>query len=225
MKNLLAKTVAGFLFLMLMMTLALFLTAGSAAYWQGWAYLATFAGCTLWITLDLFRNDQQLLERRVKGGPVAEKQRNQQLIQSLANLFFILLFIIPGLDYRFHWSKVHAAISLVSDGVVTLGFYIVSKVFKENSFTSATIEVVNKQVVISSGPYRLVRHPMYAGAFLLLLFTPLALGSWISILLPLPLFLVIVLRLLDEEKYLLANLAGYGEYCKQVRFRIIPGVW
>ena len=78
MKNLLAKTVAGFLFLMLMMTLALFLTAGSAAYWQGWAYLATFAGCTLWITLDLIRNDQQLLERRVKGGPVAEKQRNQQ---------------------------------------------------------------------------------------------------------------------------------------------------
>ncbi len=225
MSNLFIKTFLGFAFLMLVMAVALFLPAGSLGFWQAWVYLAVFAGCTILITAYLMRNDQDLLARRVRGGPTAETQKSQQVIQSLASLFFIALFIVPGLDFRFHWSSVPPAVSWVADGFVALGFYIVFLVFRENSYTSATIEVSGEQKVISSGPYAVVRHPMYAGAFLLLLATPLALGSWVSIPLPIPVILVIIVRLLDEEKFLSANLSGYEAYRQKVRYRLVPYVW
>jgi protein-S-isoprenylcysteine O-methyltransferase Ste14 len=225
MNNLLIRTFLGFAFLMLVLALAIFISAGSLAFWQAWGYLAVFAGSTLLITFYLIRRDRALLERRVRGGPTAERQKSQQLIQSLASICFIALFILPGLDYRFHWSRVPPAISILADGFVALGFYIVFLVFKENSYTSATIEVADEQRVIATGPYALVRHPMYAGAFLLLIFTPLALGSWAALPLPIPLILVIVLRLLDEEKYLSAHLPGYAEYRQKVRYRLLPSIW
>jgi protein-S-isoprenylcysteine O-methyltransferase Ste14 len=225
MSNLFLKTFLGFAFLMLVLALALFLPAGSLLFWQAWVYLADFAGCTILITIYLMRNDRELLARRVRGGPTAETQKSQQVIQGLASLFFIALYIVPGLDYRFHWSHVSPIISWVADAVVALGFYIVFLVFKENSYTSATIEVSGEQEVISSGPYAVVRHPMYAGAFLLLLATPLALGSWVSIPLPIPVILVIIARLLDEEKFLSANLSGYEAYRQKVPYRLLPYVW
>jgi protein-S-isoprenylcysteine O-methyltransferase Ste14 len=223
--NLLVKTFLGFAFLMLVLALALFLPAGSLRFWQAWVYLADFAGCTILITAYLMRNDRELLSRRVRGGPTAETQKSQQVIQGLASLFFIALYILPGLDYRFHWSHVAPVVSWVADAFVALGFYIVFLVFRENSYTSATIEVSGEQQVISSGPYAVVRHPMYAGAFLLLLATPLALGSWVSIPLPIPVILVIIVRLLDEEKFLSANLSGYEAYRQKVRYRLLPYVW
>jgi protein-S-isoprenylcysteine O-methyltransferase Ste14 len=225
MDNLFLKTFLGFAFLMLVLALALFLPAGSLLFWQAWVYLADFAGCTILITIYLMRNDRELLARRVRGGPTAETQKSQQVIQGLASLFFIALYIVPGLDYRFHWSHVSPIISWVADAFVALGFYIVFLVFKENSYTSATIEVSGEQEVISSGPYAVVRHPMYAGAFLLLLATPLALGSWVSIPLPIPVILVIIVRLLDEEKFLSANLGGYEAYRQKVPYRLLPFVW
>jgi protein-S-isoprenylcysteine O-methyltransferase Ste14 len=225
MDNLLVKTFLGFAFLMLVLALALFLPAGSLRFWQAWVYLADFAGCTILITAYLMRNDRELLARRVRGGPTAETQKSQQIIQGLASLFFIALYIVPGLDYRFHWSHVSPVVSWVADAFVALGFYIVFLVFKENSYTSATIEVSGEQQVISSGPYAVVRHPMYAGAFLLLMATPLALGSWVSIPLPIPVILVIIVRLLDEEKFLSTNLSGYEAYRQKVRYRLLPYVW
>ncbi|RPI30035.1 MAG: isoprenylcysteine carboxylmethyltransferase family protein [Chloroflexota bacterium] len=225
MNNLFVKTFFGFAFLMLVLAVALFLPAGSLSFWQAWVYLAVFASCTVLITAYLIRYDRELLARRVRGGPTAETQKSQQVIQSLASLFFIALFIVPGLDYRFSWSDMPPAISLVSDGFVALGFYIVFLVFRENSYTSATIEVSDEQKVISSGPYGVVRHPMYAGAFLLLLFTPLALGSWVAVPLPIPLILVIVTRLLDEEKFLSSNLSGYDVYRLKVPYRLVPYIW
>jgi protein-S-isoprenylcysteine O-methyltransferase Ste14 len=225
MDNLLVKTFLGFAFLMLVLALALFLPAGSLRFWQAWVYLADFAGCTILITAYLMRNDRELLARRVRGGPTAETQKSQQIIQGLASLFFIALYIVPGLDYRFHWLHVAPLVSWVADAVVALGFYIVFLVFKENSYTSATIEVSGEQQVISSGPYAVVRHPMYAGAFLLLMATPLALGSWVSIPLPIPVILVIIVRLLDEEKFLSTNLSGYEAYRQKVRYRLLPYVW
>jgi protein-S-isoprenylcysteine O-methyltransferase Ste14 len=173
----------------------------------------------------LIKCDQRLLAGRVKAGPVAEVQKGQQIIQSLASLFFIGLFIVPGLDYRFHWSAVPAVVSWVSEGFVALGFFIVFLVFRENSYTSAIIEVSDEQRVITSGPYSVVRHPMYAGASLLLLFAPLALGSWVALLCPLPLILVVAVRLIEEEKYLMANLSGYEAYRQKVRYRLIPFIW
>jgi protein-S-isoprenylcysteine O-methyltransferase Ste14 len=225
MSSLLAKAFLGLAFLLLVLALALFLPAGSLSYWQGWIYLAVFGFCTLLITAYLMRNDPALLSRRVRGGPTAETRKSQQIIQSLASLFFVALFIVPGLDFRFHWSRVPPVVSLVADAVVALGFFIVFLVFRENSYTSATIEVADKQEVVSTGPYALVRHPMYAGAFLLLLATPLALASWVALPLPVPLILVIIVRLLDEERFLASNLPGYEAYRRNVPYRLVPYLW
>lgn len=225
MGNLLLKTILGFAFLMLVLASALFISAGSLSFWQAWVYLAVFAMCTLLISAYLFRNDPTLLSSRVQVGPVAETRKSQQVIQGFASLFFIALFIVPGLDYRFGWSQVPPVISLVCDGLVVLGFFIVFLVFRENTYTSAVIEVAAQQRVIDTGPYSVVRHPMYAGAAVLLVFTPLALGSWAALPLPLPLILVVAIRLLDEEKFLSEKLEGYQEYRQKVRYRLVPYLW
>lgn len=225
MSNLILRTVLGFAFLMLVLALALFIPAGSLAFWQAWVYLATFAGCTLLITLYLARYDPSLLAGRVQAGPLAETQRSQQIIQSLASLFFVLLYIVAGLDFRFGWTTLPPVVSLVADGFVILGFGIVFLVFRENRFTRATIGVTVEQTVVTSGPYRVVRHPMYAGALVMLLATPLALGSWMALPFPLPLIVVIAVRARAEERFLTANLAGYAQYCQQVRYRLAPYIW
>jgi protein-S-isoprenylcysteine O-methyltransferase Ste14 len=225
MNNLILKSFLGLVFLVLCLALALFLSAGSLGFWQAWVFLAVWTVCVGLITAYLVKYDQRLLASRVQAGPTAETQKIQQVIQSLASLFFIGLFIVPGLDYRFHWSVVPPALSWISDGFVALGFYFVFLVFKENSYTSAIIEVSTEQKVVTTGPYRVVRHPMYAGAILLLLFTPLALGSWVAIPFPLPLILVVAFRAREEEKFLRANLSGYVEYCQKVRYRLVPYIW
>ena len=225
MNKLVVRSFLGLAFLVLVLALALFLSAGSTAFWQAWVFLAVWTVTVSLITAYLVKYDQKLLASRVQAGPTAETQKIQQIIQSLASLFFIGLFIVPGLDFRFHWSNVPPFISLISDGFVILGFYIVFLVFKENSYTSATIEVADEQKVVTTGPYGVVRHPMYAGAMLLLLFTPVALGSWVAIPFPLPLILVVVFRLLEEEKFLAANLRGYEAYRQKVRYRLVPYIW
>jgi protein-S-isoprenylcysteine O-methyltransferase Ste14 len=225
MDNLIVRAVSGFAFLMLVLSVALFVPAGSVHFWQAWVYLGVFAGCSLLITAYLIRNNRQLLADRVKAGPIAEPQRTQQLLQSLAGLLFIALFVVCGLDVRFGWSDVPPLASLLSDGLVTLGFYVVFLTFRENSYCRSTIEVSAGQQVITSGPYGLVRHPMYAGAALLLVFTPVALGSWVAVFCAIVLILVIVVRLLNEERFLRAHLSGYKEYCQQVRYRLVPFVW
>jgi protein-S-isoprenylcysteine O-methyltransferase Ste14 len=225
MSGLLVRTFLGFAFLMLCLALALFLPAGTLAYWQAWLFLAVFAGCTILITLYLVRYDRQLLAGRVNAGPVAETQKSQQVIQSLASLFFIGVFIVSGLDRRFHWSTISPVVSILSEGFVVLGFYIVFLVFRENSYTRGTIAVTNEQRVVTTGPYSLVRHPMYAGAFLMLIFAPLALGSWVALPFVLPLILVILIRANEEEKFLQEKLAGYPEYLQKVHYRLIPFVW
>jgi protein-S-isoprenylcysteine O-methyltransferase Ste14 len=225
MNNLLVKSFLGLVFLVACLGLALFLSAGSFGFWQAWVFLAVWTVSVVLITAYLIKYDQKLLASRVQAGPTAETQKVQQVIQSLASLFFIGLFIVPGLDFRYHWSAVPALVSWISDGFVVLGFFIVFLVFRENSYTSAVIEVSNAQKVITTGPYAWVRHPMYSGAMLLLLFTPTALGSWVAIPFPLPLIGVVVVRLLEEEKFLLANLKGYDAYRQKVKYRLVPFVW
>ncbi len=225
MGSLLQQTILGFLSLFFILSLCLFLPAGSLAFWQAWLYLGVFFGCTLFITVYLVKHDQALLASRVKAGPMAETQKTQQLIQSLASLFFVALFVVSGLDFRFTWSHVPTILVWFSAAMVAFGFYIVYLAFKENSFASATIATTNLQKVISSGLYAVVRHPMYAGAMLMLFFSPLALGSWLALPCPLFLLFVIVVRLGEEEKYLQNNLLGYSEYCQRVQFRLVPNVW
>jgi protein-S-isoprenylcysteine O-methyltransferase Ste14 len=219
------RAVAGLGWLLAVLGLLIFVGAGSRAYWQGWAYLGTFALSIALITIYLWRHDRALLARRLQAGPTAERTWTQRCIQALATIAFLGIIGLPALDHRFGWSTVPPLVALVGDILVALGLYCVYRVFRENSYAAATIEVVASQTVISSGPYALVRHPMYSGALIFLLGTPLALGSWWGLLALVPLAAVIVWRLLDEERVLAAELPGYTEYCRRVRHRLIPGVW
>jgi len=184
-----------------------------------------FAVCTSAITAYLWLRDPRLLERRLNAGPTGEQRRSQQIIQTIASLAFVALYVVAGLDQRFGWSAVAAPISIIADVVVAAGLLVVFLVFRENTFTSATIEVASDQTVISTGPYACVRHPMYAGALLILLATPVGLGSWWGLLMVVPMVVVIVWRLLDEERYLAENLPGYSEYSASVPKRLLPRIW
>jgi protein-S-isoprenylcysteine O-methyltransferase Ste14 len=223
--TLISRAIVGFLFLMFVLALALFLPAGSLGFWRAWVYLGVFAVCTVLITIYLTRNDPGLLAGRVRAGPVAEGEKSQRIIQSLASLFFIGMYIVSGFDYRYDWSNIPGSLSLLADVLVALGFFFVFLVFRENSYTSSTVQVAEGQRVVTTGPYSLVRHPMYAGAGLLVIVTPVALGSWVAIPLAVGMMLVIVVRLREEEKLLANSLAGYKEYCDKVHHRLIPFIW
>jgi protein-S-isoprenylcysteine O-methyltransferase Ste14 len=225
MKNLKIKAFAGLFALFVVMAAALFISAGTFYYWQAWVFLAVFFGSAFAITIYLMKKDPALLERRTTAGPTREKETNQKIIQSIAQVAFLLVIIFPVLDHRFGWSTVAPYINVTGNILVAVGFYIVFLAFKENSYASALIEVDNEQKVISSGPYALVRHPMYIGALILLLGTPLALGSWWGVLTIIPITMVIVWRLRDEERFLSRNLPDYTEYKDKVKYRLLPFVW
>jgi protein-S-isoprenylcysteine O-methyltransferase Ste14 len=225
MNELASRTILGFAALIVILGVVLFVPAGTLAYWQGWTYLGIFAGSSALITVYLWKRDPQLLERRVHAGPVAEQEWSQKLIQLAASAAFIGILMLPALDHRFSWSDVPLPIVIVGDLLVALGFLAVFAVFKENTFTAATIEVAADQTVISTGPYSIVRHPMYAGALVMLLGTPLALGSGWGLAMFILMALVIVLRLLDEETFLSKHLPGYESYRQKVRYRLVPFVF
>jgi protein-S-isoprenylcysteine O-methyltransferase Ste14 len=219
------RAMAGLLQLLIIMAAIIFLPAWTLDYWQAWTFLAVFFASVLAITVYLMKNDPKLLERRANAGPGAEQEKSQKIIQSLAAIAFIAMFVVSALDHRFGWSSVPPYVSLLGDVLVALGLYFVFLVFKENSFASGTIEVGAEQRVIATGPYALVRHPMYIGALVMLLGVPLALGSWWGLLTIIPMVLVLVARLLDEEKFLAKNLAGYSDYQSKVKSRLIPLIW
>jgi protein-S-isoprenylcysteine O-methyltransferase Ste14 len=225
MKNLNAKAWLALVVLALVMGLLLFIPAGTIHYWQAWLYLSIFTGASLLITLDLMKRDPALLERRMSGGPIAEKQPVQKIIMLFTSLGFIALLVVPAVDYRFGWSAVPLGVVMLGDLLVTLGFYLISRVYRENTYTSATIEVTQDQMVISTGPYAIVRHPMYASASLYLLGTPLALGSYLGLVPLAAIIPFLIWRLVDEERFLARNLPGYIAYQKRIRCRIVPYVW
>lgn len=207
------------------MSALIFVPAGTLDYWQAWTFLAVFFVSSTAITLYLMRKDPGLLGRRMSGGPAAEKEAAQQVIMVFASLGFIGLLVVPALDRRFAWSHVPSPAVFVGDVLVALGFLAVFLVFKVNTYSSAIIELTPGQKVITTGPYALVRHPMYAGAMVMLVGMPIALGSWWGLLALLAMTPALIWRLLDEERFLARDLPGYAEYQQQVRYRLIPLVW
>jgi protein-S-isoprenylcysteine O-methyltransferase Ste14 len=203
----------------------IFLSAWSLRFWQGWLFWLVFSALVWWITLFFLKHDPHLIEGRMKAGPRNEQRTTQKIIQALASLLAAALMIVPGLDHHFGWSSVSVPIVLLGDAMRVAGFAIVFRVFRENSFAASTIKVETEQRVIATGPYAMVRHPMYSGASMALLATPLALGSIWGLLIASALIAVIVVRLLDEERYLASNLAAYDSYCRKVRHRLIPMIW
>jgi protein-S-isoprenylcysteine O-methyltransferase Ste14 len=143
----------------------------------------------------------------------------------LASLSFVALFIVSALDHRFGWSAVPSYVVAAGDVLVAAGLIAVFFVFKENTYASAIIEVGEEQKLISTGLYGVVRHPMYAGAMVMLAGVPISLGSWWGLIMVVPMASVIIVRLLEEEKFLIINLSGYPEYQKKVRYRLLPHIW
>jgi protein-S-isoprenylcysteine O-methyltransferase Ste14 len=207
------------------MALLLFVPAGTLHYWQAWVYLAVFIGASTLITIDLMRRDRALLARRLEGGASAEKEPIQKIIMLLAAIAFAALLAVPALDHRFRYSDIPVTAVALGDVMALIGFCVVARVYRENSFTSATVYVAESQTLISTGPYAIVRHPMYMGVALFLLGTPFALASYWAFP-PMALLLgLMIWRLLDEERMLAGNLPGYIEYQRQVRYRLLPLVW
>lgn len=209
----------------LVLAALIFAPAGTLLYWQGWAYALVFVATSTIFTVYLALYDPELLRRRMQAGPAQEREPAQKIIMWFALLAFVLIIAVPALDHRFGWSQPPWWIAVAGDLLVVLGFYFFHRVMRVNSFAASTIRVEQGQQVASTGPYAFVRHPMYAGAFVLLIGTPLALGSWWGLLV-VPVFLpVLAFRIVNEEEVLARDLPGYTAYQQQVRYRLIPFVW
>lgn len=228
----LAKALIAIVVTVAAMALLLFAAAGALSgepgvwrWWQAWAWLSCFAVCAVLITADLARRDPALLARRLSGGPWAEREPAQRRIMSALSLGWMALLVVPGLDRRFGLSHMPAALALVGDVATLVSYAAIAAVFRTNSHTAATIRVESGQRVVTTGPYGLVRHPMYAAALPMLLGMVLALGSWWSLAVLAAMLPFLILRILDEERVLKRDLPGYRAYMRQVRFRLVPGLW
>ncbi len=200
----------------------LFLPAGSFRFWQAWVYIGILFLLGLLVFAYFYKRDPQVLERR---SLLKEKLPEQRRIMSVIYVTWLVALLLPGLDHRYGWSRLPLWLTVLSEVIVFSGYLTTAWVVKTNRFAARTIQVERGQEVISTGPYRVVRHPMYLGMCVMFLFSPLALGSYFA-LLPFALLIpLIVLRLLNEESVLRRELPGYTEYCSQTRFRLVPYVW
>lgn len=216
------RTIIGSIQLIVGLGVLLFVPAGTMDFWQAWVYLSVFCTSVVLIFAYLYKYDPKLLERRLNR---TEKEQSQRRIQLYIFMTYIGTLVLPSLDHRFLWSDVPFKVVMAGDGLVALGYGLMFFVLKENTFAAATVEVVGGQKVISTGPYAVIRHPMYAGGIITLLGTPLALGSWWGLLMFIPSVIIIMWRLLDEEKLLSQDLSGYKEYCHKVRYHLVPFIW
>lgn len=207
--------------IIIVMSLVLFLPAGSLKFWEGWIWWSVISAMTLFITAFFIQKDPELLSRRMK---VQEKERSSFIIRILS-LLSMFTYLIPGFDYRFHWSAVPVGVVIAANAVVLIGYIFIFFVFKENSYASTVIQVEEGQRVISTGPYSIVRHPMYLGLLLMILSTPLALGSYWALLLAVLFIPTIIFRIRKEEEVLLRDLRGYANYCRKTKYRLVPWIW
>ncbi len=203
----------------------MFWPAGTFDYWQAWVFIGLFAVLSVISTVYLGVKNPEVLRRRMRQGPVAETRPVQKMVAAGVYVMFTALLVVSALDRRFGWSHVPAAVSLSGDVLVAVGLGITMLVVAQNSYAASTITVEEGQTVVSTGLYGLVRHPMYSGALIMLVGIPLALGSYWGLLVLIPAPMVLLLRILDEERVLAEELDGYREYAHTVRYRLMPYVW
>ena len=216
--NALVKVTVGILLVCAM----LFLPAETLAFEKGWLFMGLlFIPMLIAGFLMLFKAPK-LLEKRLD---VKEKQDDQKTVVAVSGLMFIAGFVVAGLDYRFGWSRMPIAVTVGASVLFVVAYGLYAEVLRENAYLSRTIKVEQGQVVISTGLYGIVRHPMYAATVLLFLMMPLVLGSWYAVIIFLIYPVLIIIRLTGEEKLLLKELPGYAEYCKKVKYRLIPLIW
>lgn len=223
--KLIIQSIGVFLFGSLLLGLLLFLPAGTFNYWQGWLFIVVFM-----ITISVFGvyfsvKDPALMERRKQAGPAAEQSTVQKVVATIAFTSLFGLFILGGLDHRFGWSHMPPFVALAGDALVVVSFYMYYLVFKANSFGASNIRVEDNQKVAATGPYAIVRHPMYSVGVLFFAGIALGIGSWWALSMLVIAFPVLVIRILDEEKLLQKDLPGYTEYEQKVHYRLVPYFW
>jgi protein-S-isoprenylcysteine O-methyltransferase Ste14 len=202
-----------------------FWPAGTFDYWRGWAFIAVFAAATMIPSLYLAATNPAALKRRMQAGPAAETRPLQKIIITFAFLSMGAMIVVSTLDFRFGWSSVPAAVSVIGDVMVAVGLLIAMITTIQNGYAAANINVEPDQKVVSTGFYTLVRHPMYFGNVVLMLGIPLALGSYWGLLFVILGLVMLAVRILDEEKVLGQQLTGYTDYVERVHYRLLPGVW
>jgi protein-S-isoprenylcysteine O-methyltransferase Ste14 len=205
--------------------LILFLPAGTLNYWQAWVFIATLMVATIFPAIYIARTNPAALQRRMHGGPRAEARTLQKIIITGALLGLFAMLAFSAFDHRVGWSSVPAWVCLLGDVLVAAGLGIAMLVVIQNGYAAATVTVETGQKVVSGGLYKFVRHPMYVGNVIMMVGVPLALGSYWGLLFVLPGVVVLIFRILDEEKMLTQDLAGYHEYAQRVRYRLMPYVW
>jgi protein-S-isoprenylcysteine O-methyltransferase Ste14 len=203
----------------------LFLPAGTLAYWQAWVFIAVFVVATMVPSLYLAVKDPAALRRRMRAGPMAETRPTQKLVITMTIATVLAVMVVSALDHRFGWSQVPLAITVIGDVLVAVGLTIAQLVVIQNSYAAATITVESDQKLVSTGLYGIVRHPMYVGTLIMMVGTPLALDSYWGLVVLVPGVFALAVRILDEEKMLRAELAGYGDYAEKVHYRLLPYVW
>jgi len=224
-KTLTRRTFEGLAQFTLAMAALIFLPAWSLAYWQAWLFLAVFCGACVASSIYFLARDPQLIERRMHAGPRAETEPMQRLIMAIASIGFVGMVVLSALDHRFGWSQMPDWVAIAGNAGVGLSFFLITLVLRQNSYAASTIRVESGQPVISTGAYGVIRHPMYAAALPMFLCMPLALGSYWGLAVFAAIMPALIWRLLDEERFLNANLLGYADYCRRVRYRLVPGVW
>jgi protein-S-isoprenylcysteine O-methyltransferase Ste14 len=205
--------------------LILFLPAGTLNYWQAWVFIAVLMASTIIPSIYIIRTNPAAMQRRLRGGPWAEARTIQKIVITGAFVVLFAMFLLSVFDHRMGWSSVPAWVSLLGDVLVAAGLGIAMLVVVQNGYAAATVTVETGQQVVSGGVYKFVRHPMYVGNLIVMVGIPLALGSYWGLLLVIPGVLVLILRILDEEKMLSQELGGYREYTQRVRYRLLPCVW
>ena len=216
------RALVKFLFGLILVGALLFLPAGSIEYLNGWLFIGLLFVPMLILGVVLLIKAPELLEKRIS---VKEKQNTQKGVVAVSGLLFVAGFVVAGLDFRFVWSEVPIWVVIASSVILLISYALYAEVMRENAYLSRTVEVQENQKVIDTGLYGIVRHPMYAVTIWLFLSIPLVLGSWWSLLCFAPYVVVIVVRILNEEKVLEAGLEGYTEYKKRVKYRLLPFVW
>ena len=207
---------------LLLVGLLLFLPAGSFAYWQGWLLIGILFVPMFAAGLVMMAKSPELLRRRLNA---KEEQGEQKQVIAGSGLMFLASFILAGLNFRFGWLSLPRWLVWTAAVLFLLGYLLYAEVLRENVWLSRTIEVQEHQTVVDTGLYSIVRHPMYAATVLLFLSLPLVLASPLSFALMLLYLPLIAKRIRNEEAVLEQGLAGYADYKKRVKYRLIPGIW
>jgi len=216
------RAVSRYLQALILIGVFFFLPAGTWRFWQAWLWIAILFIPMAFVGRYLVRHDPELLRRRLQ---FREKRSTQKLFIKITSVYYFAVLFLPGFDHRYGWSNVPAWVIFLSDLLILVGYGLFFLVMRENSFAARTVEIMPDQKVIQTGPYAVVRHPMYVAASLMWILTPLALGSWWGFVLMVPFPLSLVFRILDEEKTLVKDLPDYQAYMLKVKYRLLPGVW